>query len=144
METIEFRSVLQAFPTGTLPAIVPYLSGVPLAELLRGVELPAARRRGHASLAGDYAGLTGDAVRWPGRHYLGEPHESLSGRDSVLLGCTCGDTGCWPFSAVVHLGEDTVVWTDYAHGFLDADYCELREFTFDRAQYEDAVRATAF
>jgi hypothetical protein len=43
----------------------------------------------------------------------------------------------------VRVEDDTVTWSDYHHAFLDADYRELRPFTFDRRQYEDAVRATA-
>lgn len=140
METIEFRILEEQFPTGLHPSIAPFLSGVPLADLLREVELPAARRRGDLSLAGWYAGLTGTGIRWPSRYYLGEP---ATGSGTVLLGCTCGEAGCWPFSAVVRVEDDTVTWSDYHHGFLDADHRELRPFTFDRRQYEDAVRATA-
>lgn len=46
METIEFRVLEEQFPTGLHSSIAPFLSGVPLAALLRKVELPAARRRG--------------------------------------------------------------------------------------------------
>ena len=36
----------------------------------------------------------------------------------------------------------TVTWSGYRTGHRDWDYRELRDFTFDRAQYERAVRAT--
>ena len=144
MERIEFRTVRQSFGEGTvLPAVVPHLSGVPLTDLLREVELPFARRQGSPGLAGSYHGLLEDAVRWPARHYLGEPVLSASEGDTVLLGCGCGEWSCWPFSALVTVEEDTVTWSGYRHGFRDWDYRELRDFTFDRAQYESAVRATA-
>jgi hypothetical protein len=144
VERIEFRTVVREFGTGIAAGIVPYLSGVPLPDLVRKVELPAARREGNPDLAGQYAGLVGDTVRWPARHYLDRPVRSAYGDgDTVLLGCPCGDWGCWPFSARITLDEDTVTWSGYRTGHRDWDYGELRDFTFDRARYEEAVRATA-
>lgn len=145
VERVEFRTVEQELGGGApVPAIVPHLSGVPLPELVRKVELPAARREKNPELAGRYAGLVEDAVRWPSRHYLGRPVLSASGDgDTVLLGCICGAWGCWPFSALVTVAHDTVTWSGYRTGHRDWDYRELRDFTFDRSQYERAVRATA-
>lgn len=144
MEEVEFRTVEQELAgDGPFPVIVPHLSGVPLPALVRKVELPDARREGNPDLAGSYAGLVEDAVRWPGRHYLGQPVLSaFDDGDTVLLGCGCGAWGCWPFSAYVTVEDDTVTWSDYRTGHRDWDYRELRAFTFDRAQYERAVRAT--
>ena len=138
---MEFRTVEWALGSGVAAVVVPYLSGVPLTELVRKVELSAARREGKPELAGQYAGLRGDSVRWPARHYLDRP--VLGDRDTVLLGCVCGDWGCWPFSAWVTVEDDAVVWSGYRTGHRDWDYDGLRDFAFDRAQYEEAVRATA-
>lgn len=145
MGRVEFRTVEQELGEGGFfPAIVPYLSGVPLPELVRKVELPAAHREGHPDLAGRYAGLIEGSVRWPGRHYLGEPVLSaFEDGDTVLLGCPCGAWGCWPLTALVTVDDDVVTWSGYRHGHRDWDYRELRDFAFDRAQYEEAVRATA-
>lgn len=144
MERIEFRTVEQLLAgDGPFPVIVPHLSGVPLDELVRPVELPAARREGNPQLAGRYAGLAEDSVRWPSRHYLGEPVLSFGEGDTVLLGCGCGAWGCWPFSALVTVDEDAVTWSGYRTGHRDWDYGNLRDFAFDRDQYEQAVRATA-
>ncbi len=143
MERIEFRVVQQRLEhLGSRPALVPHLSGTPLPDLLRRVELPSARRDGQPELAGSYAGLLGDEVRWPSRHYLGEPVLTCGDGGTVLLGCRCGDWGCWPFSAVVAVGPDVVTWSGYRHGHRDWDYDDLHDLVFDRAQYEDAVRAT--
>lgn len=143
METIEFRVLEQGFPTGPQLVVVPHLNGVPLTDLLRTVELPFARRQGDPSLAGSYAGLNCEEVSWPRRHYLEEPVHTDGAGGTVLMDCVCGSDGCWPLSATITVDADTVTWSGYRHGFRDWDYRELRAFTFDRAQYEEAVRATA-
>ena len=61
----------------------------------------------------------------------------------MLLGCTCGDMGCWPFTAVVTVEPDAVVWSGYRNGHRNWDYSQLGDLVFDREQYEQAVRATA-
>ncbi|WP_133871914.1 hypothetical protein [Paractinoplanes brasiliensis] len=144
MEHMEFRTVEEELGVGVRPTLVPYLSGVSLLDLVRKAELPFARREGSRGLAGSYAGLLGEEVRWPSRHYLGNPVLSWFGDgDTVLLGCGCGDWGCWPFTALVTVDEDTVTWSGYRTGHRDWDYRELRDFTFDRHQYEEALRSTA-
>jgi hypothetical protein len=144
MERIEFRTLEQELGVGVFPTIVPHLNGVPLPDLIRKVEMPSARREGNPDLAGKYAGLVDDAVRWPSRHYLGTPTLSwFDDGDTVLLGCDCGDWGCWPFTAIITLTKNTVTWSGYRTGHRDWDYRELRDITFDRGQYEQAVRATA-
>ena len=125
-------------------AVVPHLGGVSLPDFLRRVEHPSAARDGQPELAGRYAGLNDDRVCWPSRHYLGEPVLSCFGDgDTVLLGCICGVWDCWPFTAVVTLEREAVVWSGYRHGHRDWDYSQLWDLVFDRAQYEEAVRATA-
>lgn len=145
MRHIEFRTVRQDLGIADdVPVIVPYVDGVPLPDLLREVELPSARGEGKPDLAGSYAGLTDDEVRWPSQHYLGEPVLTWFGTgDTVLLGCTCGDWGCWPFTATVTVADQTVTWTAYRNGHRDWQYAALDDLVFDRTQYEEAVRATA-
>lgn len=144
MERIEFRTMEQELGSGVFATLVPHLGGVPLPNVVREAELPFARRGAEPDLAGRYAGLPKDKVCWPSRHYLGEPVFSWFGDgDTVLLGCVCGDWGCWPFTAIVTVAEDTVTWSGYRTGHRDWDYRELRDITFDRLQYEEALRATA-
>ena len=102
MEHIEFRTIEEELGVGVLPTLIPYLNGVPLPDLVRGIELPFARREGNPDLAGRYAGLLCEEVRWPGRHYLGQSVLSWFGDgDTVLLECVCGDWDCWPFTTLV-------------------------------------------
>ena len=127
-----------------VPAVVPHLEDVPLTDLLRRVELPSARREKQPDLAGSYTGLVDARVRWPSRHYLGTPVLTWFGDgDTVLLGCTCGEWGCWPFTAIVTVEPRTVTWSGYRNGHRNWDYDDLRDLVFDRDQYERAVRATA-
>ncbi|RRR95835.1 hypothetical protein [Glycomyces terrestris] len=121
------------------------VDGVRLEAHLRRAELASARADGQADLAGAYAGLTRtDAVRWPSRHFLDAP--ALPGIDgtTVLLGCECGDWGCWPLSARVDLTPATVTWRDFRNEHRPHwDHTALRPFVFDRAQYEASLRTTA-
>lgn len=127
------------------PALVVgiWVDGVRLEELARPVELPFAEAEGKPGLAGSYEGL---AVRhdilWPSLHFLGEPSLSnFDDGDTVLLGCNCGDWGCWPLVADVALTETEVSWSRFRNGHRSNwDLKELGPFVFDRAQYEAALR----
>jgi hypothetical protein len=44
---------------------------------------------------------------------------------------------------MVIVADDTVNWSGYRTGHRDWDYRELRDVTFERRQYEQALRATA-
>jgi hypothetical protein len=123
-----------------------------LAELVRAVELPHARAEGAPSIAGAYAGL--DPSLLPGgvrAHFLGGAGSDLAcgPRDkTVLLGCDCGEPGCWPLMARVEVEGETVVWRDFQQPHRDAwSYGDFGPLRFERAQYEaalaDAERALA-
>src|SRR5690606_20665680 len=57
-----------------------------------------------------------------------------------LLGCTCGEVGCWPLSARVSAGEDRVEWAGFSQPHRpDWVYEDLGVFAFERHQYERAV-----
>ena len=143
MERIEFRTVVEELGVGRLPVIVPHLGGTALPQLVTWSQLPPAQRRRPRDLPGTYSGLVAeDAIRWPARHFLGEP-ALRDGERTVLLGCGCGVWECSYLSALVTVTDDTVTWSGYRDGFDRTDPVGLRDVTFDRAQYEDALRATA-
>ncbi len=150
MSVVEFRVVSTelGYLDHPVPALVPFIDGVSLIERARAAEQRPARESGEPDLAGSYAGLLEvDVVAWPARHYLGEeppvPGVDASGGGTVLLGCTCGHTGCWPLFARVDVEDDTVVWHTFRTGWRDRDLGRLGPFTFDRVQFETALRATA-
>lgn len=129
MSTIAFRWTEYAEPRFTGLAIL--VDGVPLEELVGKVEhgFPGA-----GDIAGDYAGLADWHVKEAG-HYLG------SARKTELLGCECGEAGCWPLLARVEVRAAEVRWSEFEQPFRPKwDYGTLA-FTFDRAQYGAALRA---
>ena len=93
------------------------VDGTPLAEMIAVVEAPSALAEGHADLAGSYAGLAGWAC--PSdlqRHLLGglDPHLHAGPRDkSVLMGCECGEAGCWPLMASITANDEIVRWSKF-------------------------------
>ena len=121
--------------------VVPFVDGRSLVGLVGAVEAA----HGY-SPAGAYGGLVpaffayGAAEQqWYG---LGR-HPAPRGRAWVLA-CDCHEAGCWPFEVAIDVDATTVTWHDLAQPFHpEWDYSALGAFTFDRAQYDDAVRQVA-
>lgn len=114
------------------------VNGRKLSQLAGEVELPFARAEGNPSLAGSYASLAVALVG--GDHFRGEPSLTwFEDGDTVLLGCHCGEWGCWPLTAEVTVTEDRVVWSHFRQGHREWDLAALGQFEFDRAQYEAAL-----
>ncbi|MFS8096459.1 hypothetical protein LFM09_04900 [Lentzea alba] len=103
---------------------VPLIDGVPLTERIDTFEL-----RARMKPAGDaYGGLTS------GSNLL------RPGRGVAVLGCSCGDVGCWPLLADITVDGDTIVWNEFRQPYReDRDYTRFGPFRFDRAQYEAAL-----
>ena len=57
-----------------------------------------------------------------------------------LLGCDCGEVGCWPLTARIEVADDVVTWTEFSQEHRpDRNYSDFGPFVFDRTQYESAV-----
>lgn len=142
VDVVEFRLEREELGAGTFPVINLVVNGARLQEIVRRVELPFAKAEGKPDLAGRYAGL---AVRGPGlpaRHFLGKPVETWFGDgDTILLGCVCGDPGCWPLTARVEVSDSTVVWSGFRTGHRAWDISSIGAFTFDRHTYDAALAA---
>lgn len=129
---------------GLVDAVAIFVNGRDLVKSLREVELPFASREGRSDRAGHYAGLPPEEVFLPSPRLLGEPttyydHDDPDGRIAVL-GCVCGDVGCWPFRVGIRLREDVVIWDDFQQPHrLSWDYAGLRPFVFDRREYVSAL-----
>ncbi len=119
------------------------VNGADLVDLVRDVELPFASADDEVDLAGSYTGLHPDALLPPSRHLLGSPAAGLfDGEKAYVLGCTCGEAGCWPLLARIQIHDRTVSWSDFENGFRSEwKYEGLGPFNFDRAQYEAALRS---
>ncbi|RZQ63764.1 hypothetical protein [Amycolatopsis suaedae] len=109
--------------------VVPRLDGTPLTELIDRFETRAGMRP-----AGEvYGGLNVRRV-----------HERFHGATdpkAAVLGCSCGDEGCWPLLARITVTGDLVVWDDFEQPHRpERDYTGFGPFRFDRGQYDEAVR----
>jgi hypothetical protein len=121
------------------------VDGRDLAELVREVELPHARAEGAPSIAGAYAGLAPSQLCGGLRsHFLGGEGSDLAcgaREKTVLLGCDCGEPGCWPLMARVSIEGDAVVWSEFEQPHRrDAwSYEGFGPLRFAREQYEAAL-----
>ncbi|WP_336725188.1 hypothetical protein [Cellulosimicrobium cellulans] len=122
--------------------VVPYLDGRSLVSIVSAFE--AARRY---TPSGGYGGIVPEVFRYgrASRQWYG--HGRLPGRrrHAWVLACDgCHEAGCWPFEVAIDVDATTVTWHDLAQPFHpEWDYSALGAFTFDRAQYDDAVRQIA-
>lgn len=112
------------------------INGLSLIDWVRTVESPFAQAEGHPGLAGQYGWLSDVDCEI----------QRIKSEECMVLGCDCGIPGCWPLTTQVSLDEDIVCWSRFrnchrAEGHTHAwDHSALGPFTFDRQQYETAVR----
>ena len=119
--------------------LVPLVDGVSLADLVSGFEYAT----GYQPACG-YAGLVLDHSNFGDLgNYLHGEADSPYWRDTVaLLGCNCGEVGCWPLQARIQVAPDFVTWTAFTQPHrADRDYSDFGPFTFRRTQYDEAVQA---
>jgi hypothetical protein len=65
-----------------------------------------------------------------------------SGR--YLLGCQCGEVGCWPLAARIVKTGNTMVWDMFRQEHRpDRDYSSFGPFTFDAEQYKTVINEIA-
>lgn len=74
-------------------------------------------------------------------YFLGHADRQWPSPDHLwLLGCDCGEVGCWPLEARVIALNDTVTWTAFKQPHRPQwDYTKFGPFVFERTQYERAV-----
>lgn len=117
--------------------LVPYVDGAQLTELVTVFEASQ-----HFDVVWKYAGLIlghfdfGDLSR-----YLhGEPRSWPGNGLVALLGCECGELGCWPLLAQVQVVGGRVVWDHLEQPYRkQRDYSGFGPFVFDEEQYRAAV-----
>lgn len=57
-----------------------------------------------------------------------------------LLGCDCGEVGCWPLQCRVSIAEDLVTWCDFAQPHRpQRDYSRFGPFHFQLQHYVSAA-----
>ncbi|MEO3748756.1 hypothetical protein [Plantactinospora sp. B5E13] len=120
--------------------LLPYVDNVSLVELATGFEHAAGY-----DAPGEYAGIVLDHFDFGdlAAYLTGLPDSAYwAKRGSVaLLGCNCGEVGCWPFEAHIGAAGDLVTWRGFAQPHrTQRDYGSFGPFVFRRNQYERAVR----
>lgn len=122
-------------------ALVPTVDGSSLIDMVGAYETTQG-----FTPSGGYAGLIpalfqfGDLTDY----YRGIEKRQWPGEGRLwLLGCDCGEVGCWPLEAEVTLADHSVMWSSFAQPHRRAwSYGGFGPFVFDRRQYEDAVAAS--
>lgn len=144
MDTLEITIERGEGDSDTWESVVFHVNGRDLVELAREVEAPFAQREGHPDIAGGYMGISPAEALHPSLHLLGEPDPALSyaaARLTLLVCDGCGEAGCWPLNVRIEIGSDVVRWTGFEQPHRpDWDLGALGPFTFDRRQYEAALR----
>jgi hypothetical protein len=122
-------------------SIMPVVNGFRLATLIDEFE-----RARQYEPAGGYAGLVPAHFNFGplDQYFLATNAESPSEEKRWLLGCTCGEAGCWPLEARVVRTEQQVSWQGFAQPFRrERDYSDFGPFRFDLSQYDRAVAELA-
>ncbi|MER5760276.1 hypothetical protein [Streptomyces sp. NPDC002082] len=118
--------------------VVPHIDGVALTELIDGFEMAAGMEP-----AGDaYGGLIPEFFRFGPMqdHFLGRSTDAM-GPKTPVLGCECGEWGCWPLMARITATTDLVTWDVFEQPHRTTrDYGSFGPFHFDRHPYDDALR----
>jgi len=116
--------------------VMPEINGALFADMVESFEKGA----GFDDPSGGYGGLVPSFYRFGplDHHFKGKAH--VVGGHLPVLGCECGEWGCWPLLATVNVGDDRVVWSSFVQPHRTGrDYSEFGAFEFDRQEYETAL-----
>lgn len=108
------------------------IDGRDLVEIVREAEALWAEQDGQPQLAGAYSGLCPEL-------WNTLPEQYGDGRAAVL-GCECGEPGCWPLRVRITISETTVTWDEFSQPYRPAwRYGGVGPFSFPRSDYDAAV-----
>lgn len=140
--TRKVRFEIRPWGQGPDPAreLLPYVDNVSLVDMVSGFE----HASGH-DVPGAYAGIVLDHFNFGDltAYLTGRSDSAYRSRRGViaLLGCDCGEVGCWPLEAQVITTEDSVMWRGFSQPYRpQRDYGDFGPFVFRRNHYERAVR----
>jgi hypothetical protein len=121
---------------GTHARVRILVNGRDLRSVVCELEATTAATSGSAGPAGAYQYLSG--YRFPTGLFEGRPQDAdLLREDRVaLMGCDCGDVGCWPFLASITQETDVVQWSEFRQPFRPGwTYDGLGSPRFDAEDY---------
>jgi len=122
--------------------VMPLVDGTLLSEMIAAFE-----REQHFEPAGGYGGLIPEWFKYGplDRYFLGDfESDSYFARMGrvYLLGCQCGEVGCWPLLARIRVGDESVTWDSFQQPHRkERDYSGFGSVVFDAQQYREAVAA---
>jgi hypothetical protein len=123
--------------------ITPCVDGVLLSSLAEQFE----QSHGLTDPAGGYGGLIPEFFHYGmlDRYFLGQSETryfSSAPERIYVLGCQCGEVGCWPLTCLVITQDREITWLSFEQPHRPArDYFSFGPFVFDREQYEQALRS---
>src|SRR5438105_4737287 len=126
-------------------SITPCIDGAPLTILIGEFE----KSSGYTDPAGGYGGLIpcyfncGPLVRYFCGQ-AGNQGENDDDDEIYVLGCECGEVGCWPLVTSVTRVEGGYRWAAFKQPHRpQRNYDAFGPFVFEKGQYEEAVRDAA-
>lgn len=113
-------------------AAEPVIDGRRLSDLVKDFEIS----RGFQP-AGGYGGLVFEFFN------SGPLKEYFCSKEAIaVLGCDCGEVGCWPLECEIRVEVGAITWDKFSQPHRpDRDYSTFGPFTFDFDQYSDAISA---
>jgi hypothetical protein len=124
---------------GDVRVAIPYVDGRSLVQLAAAYEA----ERGYAPTGG-YDGLAPDSFICDSLAAYFHGEDSVASADGQgrfeVIGCECGQWGCWPLACRIEADTAQVTWSDFAQPHRPArDYAGFGPFVFERAGYDAAV-----
>lgn len=132
-------AVRPASSSDRVSAVVPIIDGRSFVDLVTDIE-----RTNDFDVVGGYDGIIPANYRFGSldRYYLGLGDSWTETTSTAVLGCDCGEVGCWPGCVTINANPSTVTWSSFQQPFRpDRDYSALGPFEFERRAYEEAVNA---
>jgi hypothetical protein len=130
-----------AVRNGGATTVTPCIDGAALSDLVTAYET----QRGYDDPAGGYGGIVPEYMRYGpiDDYFLGRGLSPCRNEDGAqyLLGCQCGEVGCWPLMGRIVALAGVYEWRDLHNPCRDArDYSGLGPYRFEAAAYEQAAR----
>jgi hypothetical protein len=125
-------------------AITPQVNDILLVQLVADFEkahdyTPAGAYGGIIPQWFDYGSLEGYFLA---EHKLDSFWAALGGE--YVLGCECGEVGCWPLMCRITVVGDDIVWDQFKQPHRqDWDYSQFGPFVFESTQYKSALTELA-
>ncbi len=124
--------------------VTPVINGRPLPELVGEFE----RERGFADPTGGYDGIIPEFIRYGplDEYFLGRARDWLltNPQRIYVLGCECGEVGCWPLIATVEVDDGAVRWSQFEQPHRSKrDYSGLGPFEFEKGAYQRSLAPIA-